>query len=1208
LKLESLEDRRLLAISWINRGMVGSDTDLFGMQYGVNAEIARQVVDRAINDWNKLIVDFDYDGDDNAATNNVFQLTINAQNIPTAPGTVTFGQATINNIDGNGRPTSATILMDNDAGVAPTNWFFDPTPNDNDEFTDINTRFEAIFPGAPQPEDFYVTILHEIGHAIGIATDAALAISAPALRTNAGTDQMNPAGTLQIFQNPSGQFNVPVTLTVDPGGQGTHIYEGPQDPAFPATPTHPNELMNPGRTRIAPGIRQLVSDLTVQLLADAYAYRVLLPSTLVNSSTHNFITEDSLKSNNSLQTATVLGSLLKVTVQDVSIFDVGDEDFYRYTAPNTGRLEIREFHISSPGNDINIQVLDRIGANITPLGQGVGTGNVEQIVIPVVAGETYFVRVFGINNSINNYDLEIENFPAPVPNAVFLHPLDDSGLSTNDNVTTNTTPRFFIEDDLFDILFMGIPLDQATGPEADVELQIVGANTGTFQIIDAAWLNGSIWLAAVTTPLPPDLYFVQAATRIRDGATPSATGRTQLSPPLWLSIVADEAAPRVSDVRITGLPAFNLLNPNPAQDGPTPPVNSITISVIDPPNRFAPGFLNPALNLATAGAVGNYSLVGDRVGQIAITNPPVITNVAPVVAGGPATATIELHFASPLPDDRYTLTILDNIVDVAGNRLDGESNAAAPGGATLPSGDGAPGGNFVARFTVDSRPEIGSWVAQNVGIDINGNFTWDPAPPQIGGDATNVDLSFTLPVSNADGTIGLGGFAVHDQLFSGQFIRRNGITPARLFDRLAAYGNSSELGAFRWIIDTDGDGIVRIGTDVLTLQPALPAETGFNVATATPVAGDFNPALAGDEIGLYSAGRWVLDIDGDNIIESSDQFITGGLLGYAVVGDFDGDGLDDLAVYNSNTWFFDLANDGLGDANTGAGGADLVGDDVDATFVWGFPGVLDRPLAADMDQDGIDDIGLWLPGVGSSPPIAAKWRFLVSNDSTAANRVAGQINTIAHAFTAAPTGHDLFAEFGNERSRPIVGNFSTPQPVQPTPPAPLTADYDGNGRVDQADYDVWRRDFGSTTDLAADGNRNGRVDTADFLIWRANLGRVVTAAALISEIAASDGLYSPSEQQTSAFDSFYTAIANQQPNLHQSMAHFAPARRSRFNTAAADAVLADLKIILADSAETAGQVSLARPAGSLQISLEENPSDNIQTLQAAWEKISQDVG
>ena len=110
---------------------------------------------------------------------------------------------------------------------------------------------------------------------------------------------------------------------------------------------------------------------------------------------------------------------------------------------------------------------------------------------------------------------------------------------------------------------------------------------------------------------------------------------------------------------------------------------------------------------------GNYLLVGDSNGVIQISS--VQFNPNPVVAGSPATGTLVLTFANPLPDDRYTLTIKDNVVDPAGNKLDGESNAIEPNEVpSFPSGDGQPGGNFVARFTVDSRPEIGTWRRKRV--------------------------------------------------------------------------------------------------------------------------------------------------------------------------------------------------------------------------------------------------------------------------------------------------------------------------------------------------------------------------------------------------------------------------------------------------------------------------------------------------------------
>ncbi|MEX2169901.1 MAG: hypothetical protein WD851_11370 [Pirellulales bacterium] len=53
---------------------------------------------------------------------------------------------------------------------------------------------------------------------------------------------------------------------------------------------------------------------------------------------------------------------------------------------------------------------------------------------------------------------------------------------------------------------------------------------------------------------------------------------------------------------------------------------------------------------------------------------------------------------------------------------------------------------------------------------------------------------------------------------------------------------------------------------------------------------------------------------------------------------------------------------------------------------------------------------------------------------------------------------------------------------------PASADYNGNGVVDAADYTVWRDTLGSTTNLDADGNGNNVIDAGDYDEWRQAFG------------------------------------------------------------------------------------------------------------------------
>jgi hypothetical protein len=66
-------------------------------------------------------------------------------------------------------------------------------------------------------------------------------------------------------------------------------------------------------------------------------------------------------------------------------------------------------------------------------------------------------------------------------------------------------------------------------------------------------------------------------------------------------------------------------------------------------------------------------------------------------------------------------------------------------------------------------------------------------------------------------------------------------------------------------------------------------------------------------------------------------------------------------------------------------------------------------------------------------------------------------------------------------------------------PPTLVGDYNGDGKVDAADYTVWRDTFGSTTDLRANGDNDGAsqgvIDQADYLAWSQNFGATLAPGA-----------------------------------------------------------------------------------------------------------------
>ncbi len=123
----------------------------------------------------------------------------------------------------------------------------------------------------------------------------------------------------------------------------------------------------------------------------------------------------------------------------------------------------------------------------------------------------------------------------------------------------------------------------------------------------------------------------------------------------------------------------------------------------------------------------------------------------------------------------------------------------------------------------------------------------------------------------------------------------------------------------------------------------------YGVPGDQPVTGDWN----GDgiaTIGLYRAGVWHLDLDGDGRFTDADVAAEFGTdfdsKGVPVVGDWNGDGIDDLGLFVAGSWQIDSNGDRQLDA-------------VDRVFEMGKEG--DLPVAGDWNGDGRDQPGVYTP-------------------------------------------------------------------------------------------------------------------------------------------------------------------------------------------------------------------------------------------------------
>jgi hypothetical protein len=249
-------------------------------------------------------------------------------------------------------------------------------------------------------------------------------------------------------------------------------------------------------------------------------------------------------------------------------------------------------------------------------------------------------------------------------------------------------------------------------------------------------------------------------------------------------------------------------------------------------------------------------------------------------------------------------------------------------------------------------------------------------------------------------------------------------------------------------------------------------------------------------IGLFDAASstFFLDTDGDGIWHGTAggdrevAFDPAGGASLPIVGDWNGDGVDDVGTLRGTVYRLDLDGDGIFE--------DAAGGDRNASFAPSFgEGV---PIAGDWDGDGDDEIGTYLD---------AERRFLLDANGNGVwdGQAGGDVNVAFAAFAGSGTplvgdwdgdDDDDLGRYVHQRGSPprfyldangnrvwdgTGGGDATADPRgQRGPWLPLIGDWNRDGRDETGAFSRYSERYG--VDLDGDGFSGGNAESFAFAI------------------------------------------------------------------------------------------------------------------------------
>lgn len=274
------------------------------------------------------------------------------------------------------------------------------------------------------------------------------------------------------------------------------------------------------------------------------------------------------------------------------------------------------------------------------------------------------------------------------------------------------------------------------------------------------------------------------------------------------------------------------------------------------------------------------------------------------------------------------------LVDLEGNRIElGYEITLGETDASPLSGD----------FNGDGVDEVAIYSAGQWLVDLNGNGKWDAGDMWL-----RLGSKLDRPVVgdwDGDGKDDIGIFGPQWQRDPEAIVHDLGLPDPDNRRRR----NSAEPVSNRKP-ELDKPRYLQRGADGPLRTDAIDHVFRYGEQPDTPLSGDWNGDGI-DSVAVFRAGEWMLDADGDGRWTKDDQKIAfGDVFNEPIVGDWNGDGIDDLGVIRGDVWIIDSDGD-----------RKLTGNDKQIKLV--KPSENAKPVVGDWNGDGKDEIG-WYDKAG----------------------------------------------------------------------------------------------------------------------------------------------------------------------------------------------------------------------------------------------------